>query len=273
MIYNEFNVSKHLRDYIECLWIADVRHTGLNFEFLPPDLSTELVFCLNKKFIYNINNVFHATPLVHILSCRETGIKLQIDPFTKLLGIRFKPGKIKYLIGAELFNSEDKVINAEEIDKYFTFLHLKLSLCDSPKDMLGAIEKTLSEKLSEIPYHEEQTYKWIEYLIQNPTIKIEHFSSSICNTCSRNVQIRIKNYINNSPTKIKNIGLFKLVLDNMYSSPDLNLTKVAFDTGFYDQSHFNNFFKKITNQSPREFILSNKFLVQTALKPKVEIYA
>jgi AraC-like DNA-binding protein len=60
-------------------------------------------------------------------------------------------------------------------------------------------------------------------------------------------------HIGMAPKKYTNIIRFQSVLMMKKQNPELNMVRLAMDSGYYDQSHFTHEFKKVTGQSPRIF--------------------
>ena len=63
---------------------------------------------------------------------------------------------------------------------------------------------------------------------------------------------RVKSYTGFTPlTYLINIRISEAV--KLMGKPDLNVTDIALDTGFYSSQHFSTTFKKLTGYTPSEF--------------------
>jgi AraC-like DNA-binding protein len=67
---------------------------------------------------------------------------------------------------------------------------------------------------------------------------------------------KVKNYSGFSPLNyLINIRISEAI--KMLKRPDLNVTDIALDTGFYSSQHFSTTFKKLTGYTPSEFRKKN----------------
>ena len=61
------------------------------------------------------------------------------------------------------------------------------------------------------------------------------------------------NHVGLNPKKYISIVRFQQVLQMSKKQANTDLCQLAFDNGYYDQSHFIHDFKRITDVAPREF--------------------
>ncbi|MDQ0107358.1 AraC-like DNA-binding protein [Chitinophaga terrae (ex Kim and Jung 2007)] len=70
---------------------------------------------------------------------------------------------------------------------------------------------------------------------------------------------RVRSYSGFSPLSYL-INLRVTEATRLLKQPDLNVTDIALDTGFYSSQHFSTTFKKLTGYTPREFRKKNLYL-------------
>jgi AraC-like DNA-binding protein len=67
---------------------------------------------------------------------------------------------------------------------------------------------------------------------------------------------RVKSYSGFSPLAyLINIRISEAI--KLLRNPDLSITDIALDTGFYSSQHFSTTFRKLTGYTPREFRKKN----------------
>ncbi|MDF3818407.1 helix-turn-helix domain-containing protein [Leptospira sp. 96542] len=69
----------------------------------------------------------------------------------------------------------------------------------------------------------------------------------------RTLQRRFENYVGLTPKQFTNIIRFQSGLSKMKNSKKTQLTDIAYETGYFDQSHFIRHFKNFTKQKPFSF--------------------
>ncbi len=84
-----------------------------------------------------------------------------------------------------------------------------------------------------------------DYFIKNIAEKFE--------ISTKTINRWFKNYTNFSPNEVKRIIRFRNAIKTKQVHSDLTLTKICYDSGFYDSSYFTNEFKKLTSLSPKDF--------------------
>ncbi|RWW92132.1 AraC family transcriptional regulator [Flavobacterium cerinum] len=77
----------------------------------------------------------------------------------------------------------------------------------------------------------------------------------------RQLERKFREHIGLSPKKFADIIKFQHLLKNMkHISPTLSLSDVSYISGYYDQSHLNNSFKKFTGLTPLQYLINNNLL-------------
>lgn len=77
----------------------------------------------------------------------------------------------------------------------------------------------------------------------------------------RQLERKFREQIGLSPKKFADIIKFQHLLKNLkHISPTLSLSDVSYISGYYDQSHLNNSFKKFTGLTPLQYLTNNNLL-------------
>lgn len=77
----------------------------------------------------------------------------------------------------------------------------------------------------------------------------------------RQLERKFREHIGLSPKKFADIIKFQHLLKNLkHISPTLTLSDVSYISGYYDQSHLNNSFKKFTGLTPLQYLTNNNLL-------------
>jgi AraC-like DNA-binding protein len=81
----------------------------------------------------------------------------------------------------------------------------------------------------------------------------------------RKLQRVFRKYIGMTPKSFKRINRFQGVIRSLVNNPPKDLTSIAFDHAFYDQSHFINDFKSFSGSSPSNFLSEKKSMKQNLI--------
>lgn len=84
-------------------------------------------------------------------------------------------------------------------------------------------------------------------------LSIDELSGSL-GISSRALLKMFKKYIGMSPSYYRSISRFNKAANLLLRDPNVSLTKIAYECGYFDQSHFIKDFRKFGNISPSEFL-------------------
>jgi AraC-like DNA-binding protein len=83
-------------------------------------------------------------------------------------------------------------------------------------------------------------------------IKTQQISREVCLGIKQFERI-FSNHVGMNPKKFSSIIRFQNVIQMKRKFKELNMSQLAFDNGYYDQSHFIHDFKSLTGLSPKDF--------------------
>ncbi|WP_207428810.1 helix-turn-helix domain-containing protein [Pedobacter sp. SYSU D00535] len=76
----------------------------------------------------------------------------------------------------------------------------------------------------------------------------------------RHLSRKFQQYLGLSPKEYLRVNRFLRSLSHLKKHPSWSLTALAYESGYYDQAHFNRDYKEYTGCSPGELIQANYFL-------------
>lgn len=90
----------------------------------------------------------------------------------------------------------------------------------------------------------------------NTEVSIEDIASKF-SVSSRTLDRVFKKHLGVSPVGFRKIARFRHSLKNkIFHSKFNSLTKIGYESNFYDQSYFNKVYKNLTGQNPKAFFNS-----------------
>ena len=148
------------------------------------------------------------------------------------------------LFGREALDLEDRILNA-----------------DRPAHMIQAVERFLLKREVVVKHQDPAFEESLHLIYQHKGIlTMEELLKKIPIT-ERQLERKYNKYIGTTPKKFSDIIKFQYFLKRLqHPCSNEKMTHAVYDGGYYDQSHLNNYFKKTTGLTPRQYKLDHSLL-------------
>ncbi|WP_070963990.1 helix-turn-helix domain-containing protein [Vibrio sonorensis] len=255
-----YPTDKMVKEHVSQLYFIRKKDGSENGEImrLLPQCSSYAIFTESDSFFsYSGKNKYLKNLSNHFLYPLEDSMEVKFTLPINLLAIRFKPGLVYNIWGAESANYKNSVLPIEVLDKNkFDSLHkvcLDIFECQPNEKNIKKLEKSIKEFL-QWSIKEEPKSK----LVRRSLEKLESRSiSSVCSEigCSRRTLERhFKGVTGFTMNQYKDIQILHKIVDELRSGKEVNWTELAQNYGFFDQSHLIKHFKKMLGVTPTEFL-------------------
>jgi AraC-like DNA-binding protein len=258
MKYKEILPGEKLKPYVRCYFVfeseTDVDLTDTVF----PVGNMEIMFNLGDGIWRSaVNNTFHKTPPVELWGKITKPLAIQAKGKNTMLGIRFFAHSAAYFLNEEIreFNNQitdlrdvlgpsvrglhDRLLNTAELSKRIelveSFLWTKLPMSHKNYGKIEMVGRVMNE-------------------MTNPMFvdNMEHIASRY-NITARCLQKLFLQYAGVTPKLCSKIERFQQSL-RLISKRNTPLTSIAYDCGYFDQSHFIREFKSFTGITPSAYV-------------------
>ena len=241
----EYKPDKALIKYIDAYWTTstDSFHTP-GPKIIYPDGCSELVVNLGKNTLY-LNGMGAIKPGVIYLGGTQRGpITFTSMPASRFYGIRFKPGGFGIFFRMPLYEATGQFIELGL--KELTFL----LNCENPQVTSAMANAFFLQRLS---LKSDRVLAITEDLYSaNGAITIDDLAKRH-SIGFRSLERLFKNNVGLAPKELSKIIRFQSVLKRLKDNNfDDNFLRLAFEMGYYDQSHFTNEIKAFTGQTPSQ---------------------
>jgi AraC-like DNA-binding protein len=180
--------------------------------------------------------------------------KLQIKDNFTLIAYFLKPYSLISLFGISAQELTDKPVDFNLLSKR-TDLQEQLLNSNTVSEMILVLDDYIFSLIPKnnkdnplIKYATEKIYK-------NPTKQIlSEIQKDICVT-ERTLQRMFENNIGVSPNQFRKIHQFNRAFRQLNNRQFQNLSDIAYDNDYADQSHYIRAFKEFTNITPKEYLL------------------
>jgi AraC-like DNA-binding protein len=215
-------------------------HYGLPSKFQPKNakayIEPRLLICGQQSSYYDLSLAGN-TAMIFMLF-KPHGLKAFFNfPMSELLNQNIS---LETLLKSEAAELEEQLLEAETIKERIVFLEAFL------------IKKLiLNNDFERI----EHAIKLIEHT--KGQIKTFHLAQKVC-LGIKQFERTFSNQVGLNPKKFSNIIRFQDMLQTKKKYPNLSLNHLAYDYGYYDQSHFIHDFKSLTGFTPKAFFKVRK---------------
>lgn len=268
MEFQYFLPSEILKPYIKHYYIfesdSDIEFQDTVF----PSGEMEMIFNLGDGIWESLKDEkFHKTPKIELWGQITKPLAIKSKGKHTMLGIRFYTHSAAYFFNDEVGVFNDQILNLEDvIGKPITTLHLQLLETSDIKKRIELIETFLIKKLITNDKKSQKIQKVahiLSSLIRDPSENNINIVAAKYGMTPRYLHKLVFQHTGLAPKSFNKIRRFqhslKLITDN--NSP---LTSIAYDCGYFDQSHFIRDFKSFTGTTPTAY-MENQFTINHLL--------
>lgn len=256
-IFETIFPSSLLAPYIKHYWILETELIPTSPQRVIPHGSMELIFHTGSRTISQSSDGSTILQPRSFLGGHTIGFSdLYSTGKIQMISITFQPYGAKAFFDIPLYEFYEKIISVDDLNDH-PLLELEDRLFYSPDhhSSIRLIEKFLLERLQ--PF-KEYNYKRMLTAIQtiNKNQSDINISTLAQATCLSNKQFNriFTEHIGSNPKDYLRIVRFQRALYILQKNPGISFAHLAYECGFYDQSHLISEFKTFSGYTPTEYI-------------------
>ena len=251
MLFTAIPPQKKLQDHIAYFWLAKSTplETGRSYCFIP-DGYVDWIFHLKAPwtFRYKQDQLFTKAK-THVFGHAKRNIEIRL-PAEKVFafGIKFQPWAAGNVWGSSMNETTDMALSGADFES-FLFHRIKDLLLDEtdPLKIIPKIEVLFLKHL--VPQKQTDLKDLIKRLASGKLLDAKEINIS-----KRRLEQRFQKEIGISQKLYLRTIRINKVINHIRANENIKLTQVAYQFGYFDQSHFIRDFKSFTGQSPRQFL-------------------
>lgn len=257
MKYDILQPSGILSPFVRYYWSLEVINPNTIEPYrVIPHGCIELMFFFGDKYREVKNgNLEGYHPQTIITGQQSSYFDLQATGKVGIFSVFFKPHGAKLFFSLPISELKDRSIALSDIaGRDSGQLEDEIMNSKNNCQRVNFVEKFLLKKLLEKEYED---FKRINSVVgriikTRGELTLEDMSFEAC-LSSKQLDRKFSRYVGMSPKQYLKIVRFQNVLKTKELNPEMSLTSLGFECGYYDQAHFIKDFKKITGMTPKSY--------------------
>jgi AraC-like DNA-binding protein len=219
-----------------------------------PSLSAEIIFNISFSTIFfESDGHFEKAPHLEVVGGLSKVMRVSTSEPIKLLGVRFFPHTIKYFLNEEMSVLKGSLSAADLVAGCWirSLQDRLLSLFTLPEKIQN-LNEFFSQRLSATAGNRDSFFHFFGSLYKSKElISVDRIVKKL-GYSSRYTEKIFQRQVGISPQEYLQIGRLHRAVKLMKDA-ETPLTKIAYECGFADQSHFTRTFKGLTGQTPLQY--------------------
>lgn len=257
MTLKEIKPSERLRPYVKCYFIFESESALELEDIVFPGGNMEIMFNLGEGIWRSaVDNVFQTTPPVELWGQITRPLAIQSKGNNTMLGIRFFSHSAACFLNEDIWEFNNQIADLRDVLGHpVKTLHSRLMEVRELSKRIDLIENFLLSRLSAVEKRPEKI-AMVGHMVQdmrkNAFTETMEVVASRYNITPRYLQKLFLQYTGIPPKLYGKINRFKQSL-RLISNKENSLTSIAYDCGYFDQSHFIREFKSFTGLTPSAY--------------------
>lgn len=253
-----------LKHLIKFFWIIRSDHQiTINHKLLPVR-NIDFVLNLSSPIKYISDKKVEIVPKTfHFNGIRDKSYIIKQVGTLDILGISFFPAGLYPFLKIPLSEFTNKTIDLDLLLNEFTStIEEKLSLSSSIPEKITIIENELVQLIDFKYLLPDETSRILGTFYSNiDNMNVFHFCDQY-GVNQRKLERIFNKYVGISPKLFDRLNRFQRVLNQITKNKYTDLTSLAYENDYYDQTHFLKDFKSFTGCSPSQFLNEKRSVKQ-----------
>lgn len=254
-----------LKNLIKYYWVIKSQSPmNVNHKLLPV---SNIDFILNFSSPIKYIDVEGKNEIVpkgfHFNGLREKYHLINQTGMLNIFGVSFFQGGLYPFLKTPLSEFTNRSIEIDWLIKGFTSsIEQKLSITNSTSEMIGIIEKELVQFIDIELIAKKEIYEVLKVFNTNTENSNINLLCEEYGINQRKLERIFNKYIGVSPKLYSRINRFQKIINQLEKKKEINLTSLAYENAYYDQTHFIKDFKFFTGTTPTQYLNQNSSVKQ-----------
>jgi len=270
--YQTFEPHADLASVVKCYWTLEVPlEPQAPKQRIVPDGCLEMIFILGDDIKrYVSEDEFIIQPRAMVVGQITEPFVIQPTGYVHCFAVRFYPFGFANFVNRPIKKMADKETPISQLfdETLAEKLTQEIIRADDDQERITIVEAFLLNKFYEKAVIDQVVKTTIE------TLLLTKGSTSINNILRddpskrRQLERKFLKQVGLSPKQLGKVIRLQAALKMLLTQKTENLTRIAYDSEYYDQAHFNRDFKELTGINPKDFLESDKMQLSTVFYTK-----
>jgi AraC-like DNA-binding protein len=257
MTLKEIKPGERLRSYVKCYFIFESGSATELEDIVFPGGNMEIMFNLGEGIWRSgVNNVFQTTPPVELWGQITRPLAIQSKGNNTMLGIRFFSHSAAYFLNESIWEFNNQIADLRDVlGNSVKTLHARLMETRNLNKRVELIEDFLLRRLAIVekrPNKIAMVGHMVQDMQRNAFADTVEAVASRYDLTPRYLQKLFLQHTGIPPKLFGKINRFQQSL-RLMNKKEISLTSIAYDCGYFDQSHFIREFKSFTGLTPSAY--------------------
>lgn len=239
--YKTIRAPSELAPYIDAFHLVTGEHKTV--KDVPPRLGCSMIIDLEKNA--KIEGYSYKAA---VLGLRHSPYNLSTTDINDRIVVSFSPYGLSYFCKFPIHSINNIIVTAEEIfGNSINVLHAKLASEDTAAERIQLLERFFFNHLMPVDLYDAWLLNAADKLQCGLNIR------DVCKTTTvslRHLQRKFKARTGLSMNSFRKMARYTNAISRLKENTFLKLSDVAYDSGYYDQSHFISHIRSFTKNNP-----------------------
>jgi len=246
--------SQLLTPYVKHYWLLKTAGDHTALARTVPTGMMSLIFHRGSRLLSVHEAEFH--PRAFLSGHDRTFADLRYDGQINMISVVFHPAGIRAFFHLPMNKITGLRLTPEDMgDKELSLLEDSLTSTENDRLCILLIEQFLWKRLTRLAEHNLKRIETTIHLINSGHTDITSLADAAC--LSRKQFNRIfSEHVGSNPKEFSRIIRFQRALYILETTPQISFTSLAYECGYFDQSHMVKEFKLLSGYTPSEYIVA-----------------
>jgi AraC-like DNA-binding protein len=271
MDYKTYKPHRDLESIVKCYWTLEVpAEMNAPKQRIVPDGCLEMCFILGDDIKrYTNGEDYILQPRAMVIGQISEPFYVQPTGAVNSFSVRFYPYSFSHFVDVPLSDLANKETPLNQLfdPSLISKLETEIRQANSTQTRIERVEKFLLQLIASESVIEDVVKSFTDTLARTKggtPIKLLLQETGINR---RSLERKFSHFVGISPKQLGKIIRLQAALSLM-NEGEASLTHIAYDSDYYDQSHFTKDFKELTGVNPKEYFKNEELLLSNLMYSK-----